>query len=112
MREQREGAAARARELLVSFLTKPQRREFAKHKAVTIIGASGQVYRITYGKIANIEVLAPGGRLLHRLCVHPENPELPVEDVMLSQLLHLRADEDVLVRRANIHHVGLGWRPQ
>lgn len=89
----------------MSFLDDKQRAEFDADRAFTIENAkSRRRYRITHGRIANIEVLSRRtGRRLHRLCVHPANEDLPIEDVMLSQLLHLRADEDGLVARANVH---------
>jgi hypothetical protein len=98
----KDAAKERARELLLSFLTEEQRAEFAVNKNFIVEAASGTRYRITYGRIANIQVLELG-HVKHRLCVHPANEDIPVEDVMLSQLLHLRADEAELVLRANIH---------
>lgn len=96
-------AKERARELLLSFLTEEQRKDFETNLAFIVEAASGTKYRITYGRIGNIQVLQQE-LVRHRLCVHPaDNDDLPVEDVMLSQLLHLRADEAELVRRANIH---------
>lgn len=98
----KDAGKERARELLLSFLTEEQRAEFAVNKNFIVEAASGTRYRITYGRIANIQVLELG-HVKHRLCVHPANEDIPVEDVMLSQLLHLRADEAELVLRANIH---------
>jgi hypothetical protein len=98
----REAARFKARELLCSFLTEEQRIEFEAHKRFTVVGKD-KIYRINYGFIANIEVLSMNRQRQHALCVHPENDGLPIEDIMLSQLLHLRADEAALVRRANVH---------
>lgn len=101
----RKAAQHRAQELLFSFLTEAQRIEYQENKSFTVVCKRG-VYRIKYGRIANIEVLRPNSdRVQHRLCVHPKDLDLPVEDIMVSQLLHLRNNEAELLARANVHHV-------
>lgn len=105
-RRNREAAAARARDMLMTFLDEDQRVQFAANRSFIVEGRRNR-YRIMPGRIGNIDVLPrhTDDRLLRRLCVHPEDPTLPIEDIMLSQLLHLRANEDQLVRTANVHPV-------
>lgn len=95
---------SRARALLRSVLTAEQWTSFCEVKMFEIEGRSGQRYRVHHGRIANIEVPALG----YRLCVHPDpRVNMPVEDVLVSQVLHLRADDLGLARTANVHP-GLG----
>lgn len=97
-------ARQRARDLLISMLTPDQRKEFDDSQAFTLLAQSGKRYRITHGIIANIEALSRKGVVTHRLCAHPHNAsELPVEDTLIAQLLHLRADEAGFLRGANRH---------
>lgn len=96
-------AAQKARELLLAFLSPAERREFKKHKRITVTAKSGCRYRINdRGVVGNIDVLN-GDEVSHRLCVHPP-PHLPSGDILLAQLLHLRdGDEAALLRIANRH---------
>lgn len=84
------------------MLSRKEKREFAKDKTITVKGNAGGRYRIKWGRTANIEVLH-GRRVDHRLCIHPVDPSLPIEDVMLAQILHLKTDEAEVLRIANRH---------
>jgi hypothetical protein len=104
--KRRAKAMKRARRLLLAFLTPEQRKDFLENGGFNVTGRSGQVYRLNYGHSANIDAPHLGGRL----CVHPVNiAELPVEDTLISQLLHLKEDDDALIRIANLHP-GIGLR--
>jgi hypothetical protein len=105
--EQRQAASARARQLLLGELDPVQRAQFLAEGYFVVIGRRGRRYRIRPAVSANIDVLRRSGRVLERLCVHPEGAyRMPVEDVMLAQLLHLRHSEAELLRIAN-HHAAL-----
>lgn len=97
-------ARQRARDLLVSFLN-PEQRAQLEHNNSFVVHTRRHSYRITRGRIANIDVLDKSGLAKHSLCIHPEDPNLPIEDVMLSQLLHLHSDERRLLATANRHPV-------
>lgn len=103
-RRNRDAAERRARELLESFLDPVQLAEFRDNGSFIVQGARS-TYRINRGRIANIDVLTGRSRRrLRRLCVHPENQAvMPIEDIMLSQLLHLRSNERRLLETANVH---------
>ncbi len=93
-------ARARARRLLRSLLTPDQWASYRAHRMFEQRGRSGEIYRVHRGRIANIEVPARG----YRLCVHPDpRIEMPVEDVLAAQVLHLRTDEQGLRATANVH---------
>jgi hypothetical protein len=91
-------AQERSLDLLVRCLTAAQRAEFAHAHAFDVRGESGQHYRITYGKRANIEVVAPSGIVLRRLCAGPL--DVPAPAVMLAQKLMLETQETEFLRIA------------
>lgn len=98
-------ADGKAEDLLRRLLDPDQLAQLEAHGYFDVPGSRGNRYRIRRGKIANVEVF--GDRhdtVLHRLCVHPANAhELPVGDVMAAQLLHLRANENEILRIAHRH---------
>lgn len=101
--KERAEADAKAHKILLRFLTAEQRRDFEASKEFLVIGASGAKYRIKWGRVANIEALTADDRVSHRLCVHPVDASLPIEDVLLAQLLHLKSNDNDLARIANRH---------
>lgn len=91
-------AEGRSLELLTRCLTREQRAEFERFRTFTVLGKSGQRYRITYGSTANVEVLTPDGDVMSRLCAGP--PGLPIAAVMLAQKLMLESSEQEFIRIA------------
>lgn len=97
-------AAAKARTLLLSVLSPEQRAEYTKSKTFIVRGNAGGLYRITHGRIGNVIVLnAADFKPTHALCAHPDG--VPIEDVLVAQLLHLRDDEAAFGRVANWRQV-------
>ncbi len=97
-------AKRRALSLLMRLLNLEQRQEFREYRHFHVIGAgSGDRYRIRMEMIANIDVLDENGKTKHRLCVHSAG-EVPLYDVMASQLLHLQdpVAEKRLLQQANV----------
>lgn len=88
----------RSLNLLVRYLTPAQRAEFERTNTFKVQGKSGQRYRITYGKSANIEVLTPSGMTVKRLCAGPV--DVPAPAVMLAQKLMLETQEAEFLRIA------------
>lgn len=91
-------AHERSLTLLLQCLTPAQRAEFAASRAFIVRGESGQRYRITYGDIANVEVLARSGMVLRQLCAGPV--DIPTPAVMLAQKLMLETQESEFLRIA------------
>ncbi len=97
---QEQEARDRARSLLLSCLSPPQRKEFKAKEAFTVVAKSGRRYRIAPGFNYNIVVLNDRGRAIGRLCAGPDE-DVPVYDSMLSQKLWLENDEEGFLRVAN-----------
>ena len=55
-------------------------------------------------------LVAPGGRRVYCLCVHPTDPELPAADRISHLLLALRTDERGFATVANLAFSGAPWR--
>jgi hypothetical protein len=96
----RRAAERRAREMLMSLLDRDQRAMFQKEEVIIEVAPSGNRYRLKFAVTGNIERLNSRGRPVERLCVHPAG--VPVGDVLATQLLLIRTDEDELRRMANI----------
>lgn len=92
------GAEAKALDLLARCLTPAQRAEFERFRSFTVRAASGQLYRVTYGSTANVEVLTPEGEVMSRLCAGPAG--IPIPAVMLAQKLMLETSEQEFIRIA------------
>jgi len=101
-------ARARAKSLLMEFLTPEQIEYMDRHGHIPVIGSRGRRYRIKTGGTAsgNVSVVDDKGVEQGRFCVHPRQPHdggsLPLEDSWLAQVLHLQADEDGVLKVANL----------
>lgn len=91
-------AHERSLNLLERCLTPAQRAEFERSKAFEVRGESGQCYRITYARNLNIEVVAPSGMVVRRMCAGPV--DVPTPAVMLAQKLMLETQEAEFLRIA------------
>lgn len=96
-------AKARARELLRSYLTPGQRERY--DITGTVLHPSKrpqQEYGIRAGRSYNVIWYDHRKRRHQQLCCIPQGAhEMPDEDIMIAQLLTLRADEEGFLRRAN-----------
>lgn len=93
----------RAMKLLREHLSEGQRKHFDKHGVIPIITKNGNIYRISKGIAGNINRLDRNGKVIERLCVHPDG--VPEGDAMLSQLLWLEWNEEELRNKANITRI-------
>jgi hypothetical protein len=98
--EERRVAAERAEQLLISHLTRAQRKSWERDKAIEVKGRSGRTYRIKCGRAGNVYELDDKGRPVASLCVHLVDP-VPDQDNVLWQLLAIQHDEEEFLRRAN-----------
>lgn len=85
---------ARGLTLLKHWLSPVQLRSYERHGHFDVIGsASGQTFRIHYGREANVEQLDNFGQPVCAWCFVPEG-DLVIGDVMLAQKIALETDED------------------
>ncbi len=97
-----KAAKERARILLKSVLTPSQWREYEEQGTITISSQSGRRYRLDNRTIVrNISRLDENDQVVELLCCHPTE-DLPVEDVLVAQKLHLECAEESFRRTANI----------
>lgn len=104
-------ALERARETLRSILTDEQWEQYEREERFELITQSGRRYRIRLGVAGNVK-LVEHGQEVESLCCHPSQTvrdeegrylgDLPTEDVVIAQVLALRADEEGFRRVANI----------
>ena len=101
---ERIAADARARCLLFEHLTEEQKLSWTEHKLFDK-QINGNTYRFTWGTHGNVSKLQDG-QTIEKFCIAPKAPHdggmLPVEDVVLAQLLFLEIDEVNFRKIANI----------
>ena len=79
--------------LLKNWLSPAQLRSYERHGYFEVVGCdSGTIYRIQYGKQANVEQLDNAGRPVCAWCFVPEG-DLVAGDVMLAQKIALETNE-------------------
>jgi hypothetical protein len=98
----RERAQAAAEALLLASVGPRQAAQFRRFGWFTVRGPSGTHYRVRQGRVGNVDVLDPQGRVIERLCAHPA-ADVPDCDTMLAQALMLGADDQEFRRVANRH---------
>jgi hypothetical protein len=97
---QRKAAAARAEKLLFTILTPAQVRSYSDDNYFDI-PVNERTYRLRKGRSMNVELIEAGKAKI-KFCAHPDNAhDVPIPDVMLSQLLMLQANEAEFLRIAN-----------
>lgn len=84
----------RSRELLRSWLTLDQLRQFDENGSFIVRGGdTGHHYRVTFPHAPyNVHELDDDGNVVLRLCVIPKGIDAP-GDIMLAQKIWLEADE-------------------
>jgi hypothetical protein len=93
----------RAYKLLTENLTPQQLADFNEFGCFNVVSLKGNNYRIRKGSVGNLDALDASGKVVKRLCVHPQGG-VPFGDIMLSQKLLLEAgEEDMLLKKANLH---------
>lgn len=104
-------ASERALETLSEVLTQAQWEQYQESEEFDLVVPSGNVYRICRGVTGNVTRMVDGVQV-ESLCAHPHMSQmdnlgrwvgrLPVEDVLVSQVLTLLTDEAEFRRVANI----------
>lgn len=95
---ERTAAELRAEELLLLFLSPEQAKQYRDHSYFET-DVDDRTYRIKKGRSGNVELMN-AGKAKYRYCAHPE-AWTPDQDVMLSQLLMLKTDEERFLKTAN-----------
>ena len=94
----------KARTLLRSLLTEEEWQSWREHNSVRLLGSEGGLYEIGCGWAGMLYKLDPAtSEPLAKLCCHPPS-HFPVEDRVATLVLALRADENDVLHRANVHH--------
>jgi len=102
-RRQRANAAwLRAEQLLRKYLTREQRRELV-HDGLFHVQSGDRRYRISKGRIGNVEWVDREGNVLQRYCCHVRDL-VPTYDNLLAQMLLLIHDERRFIETANVHY--------
>lgn len=94
-------AIARARKLIREHLSDEQLESLAKQDYFELESSSGKKYRIYRGHSMNVYRLDDAGKEVERLCAYSKTKNMPDEDHMLIQKLHLETDEDHYRKIAN-----------
>lgn len=111
-RKQNEAVAhKRSLAILSHHLTDDQRQEYITKRLFHFKAKSGRVYRLQEGTHGNVFAVEDG-RDVERFCIQPSDACLPKPDVVLSQLLMLKTNEDEFRRIANISNLRDYRRPQ
>lgn len=97
----RKAASMRAEHLLFTILTPSQVKQFRDDMYVEQeIG--GRIYRLHGNSRSGNVVLMENGKPKFKYCAHPKDAhDVPIQDVLLSQLLMLKTNEQEFLRLAN-----------
>ena len=98
----RKRAEKKANQLLMEFLTLPQKKEYKDKGFFHLESESGKVYRIHKARSHNVK-LVEEGKLTKSLCAHPIEG-VPDEDTMLAQALMLMTQEQAFLKIANVNN--------
>jgi hypothetical protein len=102
---ERWAAEVRGQELLRSWLSPEQRRQYDQRGNFEVIGSdTGKRYRICKGDVFNVQELDDYGLQVRAWCVTVDG--VPIGDVNLAQKIALEAFESEVLRIANRSLVG------
>jgi hypothetical protein len=97
---ERWAADVRGQELLRSWLSPEQRRQYDEQASFEVIGSdTGKRYRICKGDVFNIQELDDHGTQVRAWCVTADR--MPIGDVNLAQKIALETFESEVLRIAN-----------
>ena len=95
--QKRKDAYDKALGLLLATLSNKQRRSFQERGYFDVVGSNGGKYRIRERSSFNVEDLVSGDKL----CAVPAY-DMPLPDIMLSQMMWLETNEGYFLAMANI----------
>lgn len=96
--KQNQEAEEKAEKLLLSCLSRQQKKDYKQHEYFIVIGnATGNRYKITKGRIKNIYLIHDYDDHVARHCVE-SNERVPMGDHLLAQKLLIEANEEEFLR--------------
>lgn len=102
-RKQEIEAQEKARKLLLEYLDRDNKQKYLEKKPIEIASRlfNDIKYQIPISKLDRILALKDD-KIVSRLCLVVKEPEqIPLEDVVLTKLLHFLNDEEYALRTAN-----------
>jgi hypothetical protein len=97
----RKAASLRAEHLLFTILTPSQVRQYTDDAYVEQ-EIDGRIYRLHCNSRSGNVILLEDGKPKFKYCAHPiDAHDVPMPDVLLSQLLMLKTDEQAFLKIAN-----------
>jgi hypothetical protein len=96
--EKRKKAETRARELLLSHLTKTQKADLETKEGFWVISQSKSKYWVTRSTAVRFD---ERGSAIQRYCIHAVDPEIPADDNALTRKILLECDEERFLNTAN-----------
>lgn len=104
--EERRAADKRARELLLEYLDEKNKERLLQNKPLELESRLFKDVRYlipvtSYSRIKAIK----NNETISELCVSVNKPGLPMDDVILTKLLHIRNNEEGILRTANHSNV-------
>lgn len=100
-RERKAAAKVRAEKLLFTILTPSQVKTYSDDGYFEQ-EVNGRIYRLHANSVSKNVALMENGKAKIKFCAHPHDAyDTPIPDVLMSQLLMLRADEQSFLRIAN-----------
>jgi hypothetical protein len=107
-RKEYRKARKRAKKLLLKSLDERQRKTLRRKGYFEVWGSKGTEYRIASDFPFNVRLAGDAKPSKIYFCMEAEDPELPLEDVMLAQKLLLETDEGEFLRVANLAYKPFG----
>ncbi len=107
-RPQKNRADIKAETLLLKYLTREQRKDYLEKKYFDV-RVGPRTYRLKKFTNGNVELLDKDGKEVVRYCCHPAN-DVPICDVLMSQMMMLKYDEPGFLRLAIVHRRNHGWQ--
>lgn len=105
-------ANERAEEYLMSLLNPRQQRTWTEHKWFRFTSPSGRNYQMNTGVTGNVDFYhGEFDGSVTGACCHPRDTSLPIPDIVASQYLFIKYDEEGFLRMANSFKYS-SWPPE
>ena len=105
---QRDAIQRRAEKLFGDIAGKGILRKLRKQQFIDVVSESGQRYRLRSGRMIEVMEGSLGENVLHKLCIHAKDYQIPQMDTLIMQYLGLTSgskEEEELKKMAILHRV-------